>query len=120
MAIDNVLSSEEGPDRVLTFEEFTGRDTPSGLPPPYWYYLTHFNEKGIQGVFQNTIKNREYFREFLKNDHGLYFELCKVVKDPRKAEDPFDTIKHDLYRAYELMRDYGASNEDLMVGVDGR
>ena len=92
--------------KVFTFDEFIGKDTTSGLPPPYWYFLSFFDKYGLHGVFQLGITDTPFYKGFREQypdlEKGLINGISNLNPNPLKTQEtriesvkPFEDSLYD-------------------------
>jgi len=105
----------EGEPKILSFGEFSHRDTESG-PPKYNNLFFYFFHADVANDWTREIyKKKKHYQRFVSEYPEMVELLNKKInsiRDQHRSEDlkPFDG---DLYDAYKIMRSYGVSDKDL-------
>jgi len=96
----------------IDFEEFSGR-TEIRIPK-YNNLISYFNVGGMNAWYAE----QEFFKRFKRENPKLEEKIRKGVVNSRSVCDSTDFLKSiepELYEAYKIMREYGASDADLFT-----
>jgi hypothetical protein len=104
---------------ILSIEEFVQRSHNDRGHPTYNNFPIFFKkEAGLVGMF---YKNNPLLIRFAQENPEIYAELCEKVelafnsKEFTNDSDKLKPIHNDLYEAYKIMREYGATDHELFA-----
>ncbi len=107
-------TSPEKAPKILSFKEFTRYDTQLGL-----FAYKNFYFYFLEGFVGNAKRGASWYKVFEK-DHG---NLATLLREKFKelsnklivfSQEDLKPLNRDLYKAYKIMRSYGASDTELI------
>lgn len=106
------MKSLENMPLVLSFEEFTRVDPETGTPR-FNNFFAHFL---ADEFFGRIYREKPYYEQFAKEHPGVAVDLARKIEESDMKSGVVKALKpleEDLYKAYTLMKGYGASDEEL-------
>ena len=106
------MKSLEQKPPVLSFEAFTRMD-PETHTPKYNNFFAHFL---ADEFFGRIYREKPYYEQFAKDHPGVAVDLARKIEESNIKGETVQALKpleNDLYKAYILMKDYGATDEEL-------
>lgn len=106
------MESMERKTAVLSFEDFSRVD-PETQTPKYNNFFAHFL---ADEFFGRIYREKPYYEQFAKDHPGVAVELARKIEGSDMKSGVVNALKPlegDLYKAYVLMKGYGATDEEL-------
>ena len=101
--------SEEQP--ILSFEEFSSRDHPGHSDLPHYSNFWLYFGSGFCG---EAYRTSEVYKKLADEHPELAASLCNKIQNlPYITSENLKPFDEDLYKAYKIMRSYGASDRNL-------
>lgn len=101
-------------DQPLTFEKFVERDHLLPSHPRYDNFYLHFMPKGVLPLH---LRKTPHFLKLQEEHPDLEARLTSGItnlgRTDAKALKPYE---QDMYQSYLILRSYGVSDEDLLIG----
>lgn len=106
------MKSLEQIPSVLSFEAFTQVDSETHTPK-YNNFFAHFL---ADEFFGRIYREKPYYEQFAKDHAGVAVDLSRKIEESDMNSGTMKALKpleDDLYKAYVLMKSYGATDEEL-------
>ena len=102
-----IPTPEQGP-KILSFEEFSRRDSDDGIPN-YNNFFLNFDV----GFFADIYRKQKHYKKFAVEYPEIAATLCEKI--PKTKSKDLKLLDRNLYEAYKIMRSYGVSDIDLFA-----
>jgi len=95
----------------ITFEEFTAKKS---LTPRYDGFFNYFSLGGVV----SHVREEAHFLRFMEEHSSLEKRLTGAINNSNNRSEEAKSHECDLYKAYLIMKGYGVSDEDLLIGSE--
>jgi len=95
-------------NKPLTFEEFTA----SNPQPRYDGFFNYFSLGGVV----SHVRDGAHFLRFVEDHSSLEKTLTDAINNSNNRAEAAKSNECDLYKAYLIMKGYGVSDENLLIG----
>lgn len=94
---------------VFTYDEFVGANPEiQGNDIAYRNFTLYFFKEG--NIFSRLLRGQDFFECFMSEHPGLELRIREAVSAGKVSN-----VEKDLYTAYLLMRELGATDDELLV-----
>lgn len=113
-SLDN--PSRDSAPKILSIEQFSSVDDHGLLKSNNFVVYFRPTERTFK-----FYKDQPHFVRFMKEKPDLYSAICEKVKKAKDAKitthpkDYLQSCMKDFYKAYKIMRDYGATDKELFT-----